>query len=202
MSSGLQRVPSRPTCRSSNRRAFTWGSISRRRLHLAFLYRMCSSLGPTRCANDAPRVHHAARQRGSRLAARDARAGGNFDNSPRGISSATRFRTRWRRTGSANAVLQQNTSLFDHLVGAQGMTASVSSRPSPPPAGRRKRSSIPRADPRRASERREQDAERPQDRANRSNSGKVRFAQQNYICLAGVRRAAQRERSARTRPKP
>jgi hypothetical protein len=29
----------------------------------------------------------------------------------RGISSATRFRTRWRRTGSANAVLQQNTSL-------------------------------------------------------------------------------------------
>jgi putative tryptophan/tyrosine transport system substrate-binding protein len=31
MSSGLQRVPSRPTCRSSNRRAFTWGSISRRR---------------------------------------------------------------------------------------------------------------------------------------------------------------------------
>jgi hypothetical protein len=36
----------------------------------------------------------------------------------RGISSATRFRTRWRRTGSANAVLQQNTSLFDHLVGA------------------------------------------------------------------------------------
>src|SRR5262245_51138053 len=48
MSSGLQGVPSRPTCRSSNRRAFTWRSISRRRLHLAFLYRMCSSLGPTR----------------------------------------------------------------------------------------------------------------------------------------------------------
>src|SRR5262249_43263128 len=53
MSSGLQGVPSRPTCRSSNRRAFTWRSISRRRLHLAFLYRMCSLLGPTRCANEA-----------------------------------------------------------------------------------------------------------------------------------------------------
>src|SRR4029077_5717110 len=74
MSSGLQRVPSRPTCRSSNRRAFTWGSISRRRLHLAFLYRMCLSLGPTRSANETPRIHHAARRRGGRVAARGARA--------------------------------------------------------------------------------------------------------------------------------
>ena len=29
-------------------RAFTWRSISRRRHRLAFLYRICSSLGPTR----------------------------------------------------------------------------------------------------------------------------------------------------------
>src|SRR6478672_13095163 len=63
MSSGLQGVPSRPTCRSSNRRAFTWRSISRRRHCSVFLCRMCSSLGPTRCANEAPRVHHAARRR-------------------------------------------------------------------------------------------------------------------------------------------
>jgi hypothetical protein len=62
-SSALQRVRIRPTCRSSNRRAFTWGSISRRRLHLAFLYRMCLSLGPTRSANETPRIHHAARRR-------------------------------------------------------------------------------------------------------------------------------------------
>ena len=55
---------SRPTCRSSNRRAFTWGSISRRRLHSAFLYRMCSSLGPTRCANEAAGVHPACWQFG------------------------------------------------------------------------------------------------------------------------------------------
>jgi putative ABC transport system substrate-binding protein len=62
-SSALQRVRIRPTCRSSNRRAFTWGSISRRLLPLAFLYRMCSSPEQTRCASEAPRVHHATRQR-------------------------------------------------------------------------------------------------------------------------------------------
>jgi hypothetical protein len=61
-------------CRSSNRRAFTWRSISRRRHCSVFLCRMCSSLGPTRCANEAPRVHHAARRRGGRVAARGARA--------------------------------------------------------------------------------------------------------------------------------
>jgi Metallo-beta-lactamase superfamily len=72
---GLQRVPSRPTCRSSNRRAFTWGSISRRRHCSVFLCRMCSSLGPTRCANEAARVHHAAWLWGGRMADRGACAG-------------------------------------------------------------------------------------------------------------------------------
>jgi hypothetical protein len=70
----LQEVPSRPTCQSSNRRGFTWPSISRRRLHLAFLYRMCLSLEPTRCASEAPRVHHAAQRRCGGVAARGARA--------------------------------------------------------------------------------------------------------------------------------
>jgi len=57
MSSGLQAVQSRPTCRSSNRRAFTWWSISRRRHCSVFLCRMCSWPGQTRCANEAARVH-------------------------------------------------------------------------------------------------------------------------------------------------
>ncbi len=51
-------------------------SISRWLLHLAFLYRMCSSLGPTRCANETPRVHHAPRRRSSRVAARGGCAAG------------------------------------------------------------------------------------------------------------------------------
>src|SRR5262249_22980472 len=76
MSSGLEGVPSHPTCRSSNRRDFTWRSISRRQHRSAFLCRMCSSPGPTRCANEAPRVHHAARpaRRPLRLRARSRRA--------------------------------------------------------------------------------------------------------------------------------
>src|SRR6516164_1157022 len=74
MSSGLQGAPSRPTCRSSNRHAFTWRSISRRRHRSAFRCRTCSSPGPTRCANEAPRVHHAARRRGGGVAARGTRA--------------------------------------------------------------------------------------------------------------------------------
>ena len=61
----LPAAQSRPTCRSSNRRAFTWLSISRRRHRSAFLCRMCSSLGQTRCANEAPRVPHACRRCGS-----------------------------------------------------------------------------------------------------------------------------------------
>src|SRR6516225_4670346 len=56
MSTGLQGAPSRSTCRSSNRRVFTWPSILRRRLHLALLCRMCSSPGPTRCENETARV--------------------------------------------------------------------------------------------------------------------------------------------------
>src|SRR5262245_2486904 len=74
MSSGLQRVPSRPTCRSSNRRAFTWPSISRRRHCSASLCRMCSSPGPSGCDNGERRVHHAARRCGCDLAGRGARA--------------------------------------------------------------------------------------------------------------------------------
>src|SRR5262245_53338798 len=74
MSSGLQAVPSRLICRSSNRRAFTWRSISRRQHCSVFLCRMCSLLGPTRCANEAARLHHAARRRGGSVAARGARA--------------------------------------------------------------------------------------------------------------------------------
>jgi len=45
--------------------------VSKRLLHFAFLYQMCSSLGPTRCANETPRVHIAARRRGC-VAARGA----------------------------------------------------------------------------------------------------------------------------------
>ena len=50
---------------------FTWRSISRRRHWLVFLCRMCSSLGPTRCANEAAAVHHAVR-RGDCVAAHGA----------------------------------------------------------------------------------------------------------------------------------
>jgi hypothetical protein len=71
--SAQQAVPSRPTCRSSNRRDFTWSSISRRRPCSVFLCRMCASLGPTRCAN-TPRVHRAHLRRGCRVAACGRRA--------------------------------------------------------------------------------------------------------------------------------
>jgi hypothetical protein len=74
MSTGLQKAPSRPTHRSSNRRAFTWRSTSRRRHRSAFPCRMCSSPGPTRCANEAARVHRTARRRGGCMVAADAGA--------------------------------------------------------------------------------------------------------------------------------
>src|SRR5437016_297601 len=74
MSTRLHVAPSRPTCRSSNRRAFTWRSISRRRHCSVCLCRMCSSLGPTRCANEAAGFHHAARRRGGGVASRGAGA--------------------------------------------------------------------------------------------------------------------------------
>src|SRR5262245_54706197 len=98
MSSGLQGVPSRPTCRSSNRRAFTWRSISKRRHYSVFLCRMCSSLGPTRCANEAPRVHHASRRRGGRgVAARG--AGAAAGSGPADRRADGLCRERHERTG-------------------------------------------------------------------------------------------------------
>jgi len=48
-----------------------WRSISRRRHRSAFPCRMCLSPGPTRCANEAAPVHHAARRCGG-VAARGA----------------------------------------------------------------------------------------------------------------------------------
>src|SRR5262249_3829695 len=52
MSSGLQRVASRPTCRSSNRRAFTWPSISKRRHRSAFRCWVGLSPGATECEDE------------------------------------------------------------------------------------------------------------------------------------------------------
>ena len=63
----------KPSDRSSSRPAFTWRSISRRRHCSGFPCQMHSSRGPMRCANEAPRVHHAARRRGC-VAASGARA--------------------------------------------------------------------------------------------------------------------------------
>jgi putative tryptophan/tyrosine transport system substrate-binding protein len=101
MSSGLQGVPSRPTCRSSNRHAFTWRSISRQRHCSVSLCRMCSSLGPTRCANEEARVHQAARRSG-RLATRGARAAGRAGAAHRRAHGPAR--ERFRRTGSSRGV--------------------------------------------------------------------------------------------------
>ena len=57
---------SRPRCRSSNRRGFSWPSTSRPRQLWAFRCRWPSPRAPTRCSNEAARIHCARRGRGAR----------------------------------------------------------------------------------------------------------------------------------------
>src|SRR5262249_21190702 len=116
MSSGSQAVPSRPTCRSSNRRAFTWRSISRRRHCSVFLCRTCSSLGPTRCANEASCVHHAARRRGGGVAVCGACAAGPAAGG-RGIAAYSEGRRSVRQTIPI-------VGMADDMVGS-GLAASM-----------------------------------------------------------------------------
>src|SRR5262249_16676832 len=116
MSSGSQAVPSRPTCRSSNRRAFTWRSISRRRHCSVFLCRTCSSLGPTRCANEASCVHHAARRRGGGVAVCGACAAGPPAGG-RGIAAYSEARRSVRQTIPI-------VGMADDMVGS-GLAASM-----------------------------------------------------------------------------
>src|SRR6516162_7256646 len=53
------------TCRSYNQPSSSWSSTSRPRRRLALMCRPSCSRSPTRSLNEASRVHHAARRRGS-----------------------------------------------------------------------------------------------------------------------------------------